>query len=126
MIKIVILIISGIYAILIGIGIIGLWTMLLQTKNVPELKTEPIAIKFHIVAEMTMGFLSLISGIFLLIRLSWASYFFILAMGLVIYAVINSAGYYGQRKQWSFVIMFAVILSASISLVLLNMVAIVT
>ena len=118
--KIVLLIISGIYAIVIGIGILGLWTMLLLTKQVPELKTEPVAIAFHITAEITMGILSLVSGIFLLIGLSWAPYFFILAMGLVIYAVINSAGYYGQKKQWSFVIMFGIILITSISLVLLN------
>jgi len=114
-------IISGIYAIVIGIGIIILWTMLLRTQQVPELKTEPVAIKFHITAEMTMGLLSLVSGIFLLIGLLWAPYFFILAMGLVIYAVINSAGYYGQRKQWAFVIMFGIILIASVSLAILNM-----
>ena len=114
-------IISGIYAIVIGIGIIGLWTMLLLTKQVPELNTEPVAITFHITAEIIMGILSLISGIFLLIDLSWAPYFFILAMGLVIYAVINSAGYYGQKKQWTFVIMFGIILVASVSLVILNL-----
>ena len=113
-------IISGIYAIIIGIGIIGLWTMLLRTNRVPELKTESVAIKFHITAEMTMGILSLLSGIFLLIGLSWAPYFFILAMGLIIYAVINSSGYYGQRNQWSFVIMFGIILTASVSLTILN------
>ncbi len=116
----VVLIISGIYAIILGIGIIGLWLMLALTKQIPELKSEPIAIKFHITAEMTMGILSILSGIFLLIGLSWAPYFFILAMGLVIYAVINSAGYYGQRNQWTFVIMFGIILAASISLALLN------
>ncbi|MFW9877100.1 MAG: hypothetical protein ACFFG0_28755 [Candidatus Thorarchaeota archaeon] len=113
-------IISGIYAIVIGIGIIGLWTMLLRTNQVPELQIAPVAIKFHITAEMIMGILSLLSGIFLLVGFSWASYFFILAMGLVIYAVINSAGYYGQRKQWSFVIMFGIILIASGSLAILN------
>ena len=118
--KIVLLIISGIYSIVIGIGIIGLWTMLYRTKQIPELTSEPVAIKFHLAAEITMGILSLISGIFLLIGLSWAPYFFILAMGLVIYAVINSSGYYGQRKQWSFVIMFGIILVASVSLVILN------
>ena len=116
----VLLVISGIYAIVIGIGIIGLWTMLSLTRQVPELKTEPVAIKFHITAEIIMGILSLISGIFLLIGFSWAPYFFVLAMGLVIYAVINSAGYYGQRKQWAFVIMFGIILIASVSLVILN------
>ena len=113
-------IISGIYAIVVGLGIIGLWIMLLMTKQVPELETEPVAIKFHITAEITMGILSLLSGIFLLMGVSWAPYFFILAMGLVIYAVINSSGYYGQIKQWSFVIMFGIILIASIILVLLN------
>lgn len=118
--KIVLLIISGIYAIIVGIGIIGLWTMLVLTKQVPELKTESIAIKFHITAEITMGILSLLSGIFLLIGISWSRYFFILAMGLVIYAVINSAGYYAQRKQYSFVIMFGIILITSVSLVILN------
>jgi len=117
----VVLIISGIYAIILGIGIIGLWTMLLLTKQVPELKTESVAIKFHITAEITMGILCLVSGILLLIGLSWAPYFFILAMGLVIYAVINSAGYYGQRKQWSFVIMFGIILIVSTVLVILNL-----
>ena len=118
--EIVLIIISGIYAIIIGIGIIGLWTMLRLTKQVPELKTEPIAIKFHMTAEMIMGGLSLLSGILLLIRLSWAPYLFILAMGLVIYAVINSAGYYGQKKQGAFVLMFAIILIATVSLVILN------
>ena len=113
-------IISGIYAIVIGVGIIGLWTMLLQTKQVPELVTEPVAIKFHMTAEMTMGILSLLSGIYLLLGFSWAPHFFILGQGLVIYAVINSAGYYGQKKQWPFVIMFGVILIASVILVLLN------
>ena len=93
-----ILVISGIYAIVIGIGIIGLWLMLYLTKQIPELNSEPIAIVFHMTAETTMGILSLLSGIFLLIGLSWAPYFFVLSMGLVLYAVINSAGYYGQRK----------------------------
>ncbi len=118
--KIVLLLISGIFALVIGIGILGLWTMLLLTKQVPELNTEPVAIAFHITAEIIMGVLSLVSGIFLLIGLSWAPYFFVLAMGLVIYAVINSAGYYGQRKQWAFVIMFGIILITSVSLVILN------
>ena len=116
----VLTIISGVYAIVIGIGILGLWIMLLLTKQVPELETEPIAIKFHIAAESAMGLISILSGIFLLVNLTWAPYIFALAMGLIIYAVINSAGYYGQKKQWSSVIMFGIILCASICLVILD------
>ncbi len=120
----VLTILSGIYAIIIGIGIIGLWIMLLVTKQVPEIKTEPTAIAFHITAETTMGLLSLLSGILLLVNLPWAIYTFILAMGLVIYAVINSAGYYGQKQEWSFVVMFGIILCISTVLVILNIVSI--
>lgn len=93
--------------------------MLYRTKQIPELKTEPIAIKFHLTAEMTMGLLCLTSGILLLLGVSWSPYLYITAMGLVIYAVINSAGYYGQNKQWLFVVMFIVILIVSTSLVIL-------
>ena len=94
--------------------------MLYLTKQIPELLSEPIAIRFHITAEMTMGILCLISGTLLLMGISWAPYIFITAMGLVIYAVINSAGYYGQKKQWSFVVMFGFILITSAILVILN------
>jgi hypothetical protein len=119
----VLLIISGIFSIVIGISIIGLWTMLYLTNQIPELKTERVAIGFHITAEITMGVLSLLSGFFLLIGLSWAPSFFMLAMGLIVYAVINSAGYYVQKKQWAFVIMFGIILIISVSLVILNIIS---
>ncbi len=120
----VLLLISGIYAIVLGLGIIGLWIMLLATRQVPELKTEKIEIIFHITVESVMGILSLVSGILLLFNLNWAVYLFILAMGLVTYAVINSAGYYAQKKELAFVIMFAVILTVSTTLVILNMISI--
>ena len=122
--NMVLLLISGIYAIVLGLGIIGLWIMLLATKQVPELKTEKIEIIFHITAESVMGILSLVSGILLLLNLNWAVYLFIMAMGLVTYAVINSAGYYAQKKELAFVIMFAVILVTSITLVILNIIKI--
>ena len=99
--------------------------MLIFTKQVPEMKTEPIAIGFHMVVEIIMGILSLISGILLLLNLVWAPHLFILSMGLVIYAVINSSGYYGQKKQWSFVGMFGAILTTSIVLIILNIVRLV-
>jgi len=113
-------IISGIYSLIVGVGIIGLWAMLIVTKQVPEMKTEPIAIGFHIVVENLMGILSVISGIILLLNLIWAPYLFIFAMGLVVYAVINSSGYYGEKKEWIFVGMFGVILILSTVLVILN------
>ena len=93
--------------------------MLIVTKKVPEMKTEPIAIGFHIAVENLMGILSIVSGILLLLDLVWAPYLFIFAMGLVVYAVINSSGYYGEKKEWGFVIMFGSIFIISTVLIIL-------
>ena len=65
----VVLIISDISTIIIGVGIIGLWTILLRMHQVLEIETEPIRIKFHIVAEFSIGILSFISGIILLFNI---------------------------------------------------------
>ena len=106
----------GIISIIIGLGILGLWGMLLLTGNVPELVSAPISITFHLIAEFSMGILMLISGIALLCRARWASWLFVLSSGLVIYAVINSAGYYGQAGNWAMVGMFMGLLVVTVVL----------
>lgn len=112
--------ISGIYSIGIGVAIIGLWIMLITKKKIPELKTEPITIYFHITAEITMGLMAVISGIFILLELLWSKYLFLISSGICVYAVINSAGYYAQRKTWVFVGLFTVILVTSLTLSILT------
>lgn len=102
--------IMGVYSILIGVLIIGFWIMLLGTDNVPELETEPISIYFHLVVEFLMGVLLLISGVALLKNWIWGKSMFILANGLLIYSVINSAGYFANTNEWAMVVMFFVIL----------------
>lgn len=55
--------VAGIYSICLGGSIIGLWTVLLVSGNVPEISTDPIAISFHLLAEASMGILLIISGV---------------------------------------------------------------
>jgi hypothetical protein len=112
--------VSGIYSIIVGLAIISLWIMLIITKQIPELKTEPITIYFHVIAEMTMGLISLLSGICILTARIWGNYIFLLSSGICIYAVVNSAGYYVQRKIWVFVGLFAVIFVSSLILSILT------
>ena len=107
---------AEIYAILLGICIIGLWIMLFSTEGIPELKLEPIAIGFHIIAEVTMGLLLIISGIGLMKNWKAAVGIFTVANGMVIYSVINSAGYYGQNGQWQMVFIFVAIFLLSLFL----------
>ncbi len=112
--------ISGIYSLIVGLGMIGIWILLLVKKQVPEINTAPIDITFHIIAEYITGFLSIISGILLLMDVIWASILFIVAMGMVIYAVINATGYYGQKKEWNFVMLFGTLLISAAVLLILN------
>ena len=100
---------TAIYAIFIGVAIIGLWIMLILKKQIPELETEPIEIYFHISAEMLMGIISVVSGIIVLVDLSWGSLLFLISSGFCLYSVVNSAGYYAQRKNWPFIGLFSTI-----------------
>ncbi|NPD89317.1 MAG: hypothetical protein HGN29_11375 [Asgard group archaeon] len=118
-------IISGIYALIVGAGMIGIWIILLITKQVPEIKTAPIDISLHITAEYLTGLLSILSGILLLVNITWAGILFIVSLGMVIYAVINAGGYYGQKKEWSFVILFGVLFISAVILLIFNILQIV-
>jgi len=62
---------ASIFSIIIGTGMIGQWMMSYFTKQIPELKTEPTRIWFHIAAELTTAICLLGSGIGLLITANW-------------------------------------------------------
>lgn len=108
---------SGIYSVVIGIGIISLWTMLLIKGEVVELETEPIRMILHLCAEFVMAILSLVSGIAILFDKTWGSLLFVLSTGFVLYIAIVSSGYYAQLNNWGFVIMFIVIAIISTTIV---------
>ena len=111
---------TSIYSIFIGISIIGLWIMLIIKKQIPELEDEPITIYFHITAEILMGLLSIFSGLIILFDISWGSLVFLISSGFCLYAVVNSAGYYAQRKNWFFVGLFSFIFISSTILAIFN------
>ncbi|MFX0137868.1 MAG: hypothetical protein ACFFDN_29775 [Candidatus Hodarchaeota archaeon] len=104
----VIEIIASIYCILIGIAIIIMWILLIRRREVPELNTQPTRIYFHLVSEFLTGIILIIGGIGLLINQTWGLAIFFLSLGMVIYSMINAAGYYGQLKEWPMFIMFIV------------------
>jgi hypothetical protein len=104
---------ASIFAIITGLGIIGVWTMLLMTGNDPQLQNEletiPASITMAIISDMLTGAALLAGGIGLLVSREWSVKVFLLSMGFLFYSVINAAGFYGQRGDIVFVIMFTVI-----------------
>jgi peptidoglycan/LPS O-acetylase OafA/YrhL len=97
----------------------GQWAMFLFTGDVPELHTEPIRIAFHLAGEFTTAALLLVGGLGLLTLRKWGYHVFLLALGMLLYTIIVSPGYFGQLGQWVFVLMFAVLVVLTVVFVVL-------
>jgi hypothetical protein len=104
------MIFSALFALIVGLGIIGQWAFFLTTDQVPEMETEPLRIRFHLAAEFATAIALLIGGVALLTGQPWARWVYPLAMGMLLYTVIVSPGYFAEKGQWAFVAMFAVLL----------------
>ena len=104
----------SIFAIVVGLGMIGQWTMSFITKGIPELETEPIRIWFHIIGELITAIALLISGIGLFAGWSWAVVLYLVASGMLIYTAIVSPGYFAQQGQRIWVLIFGVLILISL------------
>lgn len=101
---------SGIYSIVVGAGMIGQWTVSYVSNQIPELKTEPIRIRFHIAAELVTALCLIVSGIGLIVSVSWSRPLFLVSMGMLLYTSIVSPGYFAQKGEWRWLAMFAAII----------------
>ena len=110
---------ASVYAIVVGLGMIGQWGFLLARKQVPELESEPLRIAFHLAGEFATALALVVGGIGLLTEASWGESVYLISMGMLLYTVVVSPGYFAQRRRWAFVGMFAIVfLLAVVSLVL--------
>lgn len=92
------------YSIIVGISVIAMWTMILLTQTVPE---GTIALTFHLFSEFLMATLSIISGILLIRKASTLVILLNVAgLGMILYSVLNAAGYYGQKGETPMMLMF--------------------
>ena len=98
------------FAIIAGIGMIAMWVVSYVSKQIPELESEPIRIKFHLAAEFSTAILLIIAGTGLFTKQEWATSVYLIAMGMLFYTVIVSPGYFAQKGQWGYIVMFGVIL----------------
>jgi hypothetical protein len=111
------MIFPALYAIVVGLLIFAQWAFFLITRQVPELKTERMRVLFHLAAEFLTATALIASGVGLLMQQSWAAAIYPVAMGMLLYAIIVSSGYFAQKRVWPIVGMFAALLIlAAISL----------
>jgi len=113
------MIFPSIYAIVVGAGMIGQWTFSYVSGQIPELESEPIRIRFHLAAEFATAVALIVGGLGLLTRQSWGSWVYLLSMGMLLYTVIVSPGYFAQKGQWPFVVLFVVVLILAVISIML-------
>ncbi len=102
----------GIYSVLIGLMMIGMWISLLLTKQVPELRPAsyaPRLIAYHIVAELLTAIVLIISGVGLFLVSDWAKILSAISLGMLLYSVINSPGKYAHENNLPMVAIFTII-----------------
>ncbi len=109
---------SGWYGIVVGLMMVVMWVFLLASGQVPELQTEPLSIYAHLVAEFATAILLVVAGIGLLKNSQRAKKTYLVAVGMLVYSVVVSPGYYAQRGEWAFVVMFGIILIVAIASIL--------
>ncbi len=89
---------GGFLAVLGGL-MIAVWGVLLATDQVPEVRTAPIALTFLLLAEMTTAALSMVSGAALVAHKPWAHRAYLVASGMMLYAITNYLGVLAQGGQ---------------------------
>lgn len=99
----------GSYGIVVGLSMIGLWSVLLMTGQVPELQTARLQITYHLTAEFLTAVTLLGTGIGVVYGHHWAGGGYLVALGMLLYTVINSAGYYAELGEFPMVGLFALL-----------------
>lgn len=90
------MIFPAIFAMVVGIGMLGMWAVSYYKNQIPELESEPIRIKFHLVAEFVTALMLVASGLGLLTNQTWAMHLYLVAIGMLFYTIIVSPGYFAQ------------------------------
>ncbi len=87
---------------------LGMWTMFLATDQVPELSTCFYEIGLHIVPEVATALALIVGGYALFTNKKWGLQAYMFSMGMLLYTLIVSPGYYVQRDNIVMTGMFAV------------------
>lgn len=99
----------AVYSVVIAICMIGMWGFLLASGDIPEIKSEPLSITFHLFSEFMIAGLLLISGIGILTKRAWSEKLYMISTGALLCSTLNAAGYYGQEGNLSMLFMFTII-----------------
>jgi len=96
------------YAIAVAVFMAGFWGFLVATGHA-ELKERPWDMRLHLAAEFTTASFLVLSGAGSFLGLSRIPLLASVALGVLLYTVVNSPGFYAVKGNWPMVGMFAVL-----------------
>lgn len=105
---------SAVYTIIVGLLMMGMWSMLVLTNQVPYLDTPQIEIKLHILTEMLTALMLIVGGSSVLRKWTKHTWLHYVSQGMLLYAIINSSGYYIDIGEPMMALMFGVLLIGTI------------
>ena len=100
----------ALFAIIVGLMMLGQWSFFYFSGQVPELKDEPVRIGFHLLAEIATAFTLIVSGVAHLLGLGWAVRVYHVSIGMLFYTAIVSPGYFAQRGDWKWLGIFSLLI----------------
>jgi len=106
------------YSLIMGICMIGMWIVFYITGGIPEIETKPIELGMHIAAEIFTAILLIIGAFGLMKEKLWGSKVYFLSMGMLLYTLIMSPGYFMQKGEVPFVLMFLSFLIAAVLIII--------
>jgi hypothetical protein len=101
------------YSLFIGLFMFIFWSALLATNQILP-QEIPYAISFHLAGEFTTAAMLIVSGVGLVRNRVWAKILSPFALGMLLYTVVVSPGYYAQQGNMPMVAMFAVLIALTI------------
>jgi hypothetical protein len=99
----------------IGLSMLLQWGFFILTGNVPEFRTAPVSISFHIFIEVLTALLLIFGAVLYSRKDGPIRYLVVYAQGMLGYTAVNSAGYFVQSGQWIFLGMFFLVVVVSVN-----------
>lgn len=97
----------ALYSFITGAVMIGMWFSMARGGLIKEMESRPIEMRAHILVELLTASLLILSSLLLFLDMGRELSF--LALGMLLYTIINSAGYYAQEEEMAMVTMFIVL-----------------
>lgn len=104
----------SIFAGLVGVMMISMWIFFIITGQVPEFEAKKAEISLHLTAEFTTALLLVTASALTLMQKDSGVRLMPFSLGMLLYTLIVSPGYYVASKEYAFAVMFFVLVMMTV------------